>query len=376
MKKHIEPLLLVILLLAMVMVACTKEQQPTPEGDTIVDVKPEDIIEESQGSEEPEELVVMTHDSFAISEDVMKAFEEEHGVKVSILKAGDTGSALNRAILSKDAPIADVFYGVDNTFLSRALQEEIFEPYDSLMLASIDDKYKLAPNNEVLPVDYGDVCINYDRAVFNENGVPVPTGFESLTNPMYKDMLVVENPATSSPGLAFMLATIAYFGEDGYLDYWEQLRNNGVLVVNDWESAYYGSFSPYAGIESGRPLVVSYATSPAAEVIFSAEELEESPTGGMTANGTCFRQIEFVGILKGTEKRELAELFVDYMLDIAFQTEIPMHMFVYPVNNNVEIPAVFEDHDGIVDDPSTLDPTLISEKRDEWIQAWDETVLR
>lgn len=375
MKKQTKSLILVILLLALVMVACQKnDEQSTsePEGDTIVDVDPEEVMEDP----EVEELVVMTHDSFAISEEVMAAFEADQGIKVTIVKSGDTGSALNRAILSKEAPIADVFYGVDNTFLSRAIEEEIFEAYDSPMLASIEEQFKLDPTNQALPVDYGDVCINYDRAVFNENGIPVPLGFESLSNPLYKDMLVVQNPATSSPGLSFLLATIAYFGEDGYLEYWEALRANGVLVVNDWESAYYGSFSPYAGVESGRPLVVSYATSPAAEVIFSAEELEESPTGSMTASGTCFRQIEFVGILKGTEKRALAEAFIDYMLDIDFQEDIPMHMFVYPVNTNVEIPAVFEDHDGIVDQPATLDPELISDKRDEWIQAWDETVLR
>ncbi len=373
MKKHINPLILVVLILTLVMAACQPNTNgATTEPDTIIDVVPEEATDEP----ELEELVVMTHDSFAISESVMAAFESEQGVKVTIVKSGDTGSALNRAILSKEAPIADVFYGVDNTFLSRALEEEIFEPYDSPMLAAIDEEFILAPNNEALPVDYGDVCINYDRAVFNENGVPVPLGFESLTNPLYKDMLVVENPATSSPGLAFLLATIAYFGEDGYLEYWQQLRANGVLVVNDWESAYYGSFSLYAGLESGRPLVVSYATSPAAEVIFAAEELEESPTGSMTAPGTCFRQIEFVGILKGTEKRALAEAFIDYMLDVEFQEDIPMHMFVYPVNNNVEIPSVFEDHGGIVDAPAVLDPDLISDKRDEWIQAWDETVLR
>ena len=375
MKKQTKSLILVLLLLALVMVACQKNDEqstPEPEGDTIVDVDPEEVMEEV----EVEELVVMTHDSFAISEEVMAAFEAEQGIKVTIVKSGDTGSALNRAILSKEAPIADVFYGVDNTFLSRAIEEEIFEAYDSPMLASIEEQFKLDPTNQALPVDYGDVCINYDRAVFNENGIPVPLGFESLSNPLYKDMLVVQNPATSSPGLSFLLATIAYFGEDGYLEYWEALRANGVLVVNDWESAYYGSFSPYAGVESGRPLVVSYSTSPAAEVIFAAEELEESPTGGMTAPGTCFRQIEFVGILKGTEKRALAEAFIDYMLDIDFQEDIPMHMFVYPVNTNVEIPAVFEDHDGIVDQPATLDPELISDKRDEWIQAWDETVLR
>ena len=179
----------------------------------------------------PQTITIMTHDSFAISEEVIKAFEAENNAKVSFIQSGDAGSMLNQAILTKDAPIADVIFGVDNTFLSRALEADIFETYQSPALSDIADEFKLDPSNRALPVDYGDVCINYDKAYFTENNLAVPQSFEDLAKPEYKSLLVMENPATSSPGLAFLLATRAHFGDD-YLDYWKTLKENGVVVVD------------------------------------------------------------------------------------------------------------------------------------------------
>ena len=216
---------------------------------------------------EPQTITVITHDSFAIGEETIKAFETENNAKVAFLQSGDAGSVLNQAILTKDAPLADVLFGVDNTFLSRALDADIFEAYQSPALADIPDEFKLDPSNRALPVDYGDVCINYDKKYFADNNLSVPQSFEDLAKPEYKDLLVVENPATSSPGLAFLLATRAHFG-DGYLDYWKSLKENGVVVVDGWETAYYTNFSASSG-KGPQPMVVSYASSPAAEVFFA-----------------------------------------------------------------------------------------------------------
>src|SRR5687767_9089797 len=174
----------------------------------------------------PQTLTVMTHDSFDMSEELLREFEAANNATVQILKSGDTGEALGKAILAKGQPLGDVFYGVDNTFLSRALEEAIFEPYAAPALADIPAAFKLDPANGALPVDYGDVCLNYDKGYFATNNVPPPAALEDLSLPAYRDLLVVENPATSSPGLAFLLATIGHFGEDGYLDYWQALRDN------------------------------------------------------------------------------------------------------------------------------------------------------
>ena len=321
----------------------------------------------------PAELTVMTHDSFAISEGVLQAFQDQYHVNVRFLKSGDAGTALNKAILSKDNPLADVLYGVDNTFLSRALQEGIYEPYNAPVLKDIPEQFKLDPENRALPVDYGDVCVNYDKAYFTEHGLALPKVLEDLTKPEYRDLLVVENPATSSPGLAFLLATISHFGEDGYLPYWKTLVNNGVLVVNDWETAYNQEFSRAGG---GRPLVVSYGSSPPFEMIFSDTPLSEPPTGAMVGDGSCFRQIEFVGILAGTPHRDLAEKWVDFMLSTTFQEDIPLQMYVFPVNPAAKLNETFVKYLQEPANPAQLDPDLIAANREKWIQAWTETVLR
>jgi thiamine transport system substrate-binding protein len=325
-------------------------------------------------------LTIMTHDSFAVSDSVVKAFESKNNVKLVFLKSGDVGSALNRAILTKGSPQADVFYGVDNTFLSRAVKEGVFEPYASPLLSEVDESFKTNLSGVVTPVDYGDVCINYDKAFFTSHNLAVPTSLDDLLKPEYgksetgAGMLVVENPATSSPGLAFLFTTIANYGEDGYLNYWRALKENGVVVVNDWDTAYYTNFSASSG-KGLQPMVVSYASSPAAEVIYASSPLTESPTASITAPKTCYRQEEYVGILKGTKNQAMAQKFVDFMLDVQFQEDMPLQMLVYPVNKNAAISPEFEKFAQIASDPASLDPQLISEKRDQWIKDWSEVML-
>jgi len=323
--------------------------------------------------EGPRKLTVMTHDSFAVSEEVVAEFEAQNNADLVFLKLGDTGEATNRAVLSADAPLADVFYGVDNTFLSRALDGDIFEPYASPLLAEIPDEFELDPQHRALPVDYGDVCLNYDLAYFEDHDLAPPADLEALLNPEYRGLLVVQNPATSSPGLAFLLATIGHFGEDGYLGYWEGLAANEVKVVNDWETSFYTEFSRWGG---ERPIVVSYASSPAVDLIFAEEPMDAPVTAAVVSAGSCFRQIEFVGILKGTQQRELAEAWVDFMLSPIFQGDLPLQMFVFPVNPNAQLPTVYVDFLVEPQDTAVVSPADIAAHREEWIQAWTDTVLR
>lgn len=319
-------------------------------------------------------LTIMTHDSFEVSAELVKSFEKENNVQLSFLKSGDAGSALNKVILSKSAPLADVFYGVDNTFFSRAIESGIFEAYDSPALMNIPEQYRLDPGNHLLPVDYGDVCINFDKAYFSDHKLAVPQTLEELIKPEYKNMLVMENPATSSTGLAFLLASISHFGQDNYLNYWKSLRTNGLVVVDDWSTAYYTDFSGSSG-HGAQPLVVSYASSPAAEVVYAETTLTEAPTGSITSAGTCFRQIEFVGILKGTLQRQLAEKFVDFMLGVQFQEDMPLQMFVYPVNPEAKLPTEFQLYAQVPVSPASIDPDVISNNREKWIADWTDTVL-
>jgi thiamine transport system substrate-binding protein len=322
----------------------------------------------------PEVLTVMTHDSFSVSNSVISVFEQTNQVKINFLKSGDAGVALNKAILTKQAPLADVFYGIDNTFLSRALAAGIFEPYFSPYLVKIPAEFQLDRQHRALPVDFGDICVNYDKAYFAARNLPIPVSLDDLIKPEYKNMLVVENPATSSPGLGFLMATIAHFGEATYLDYWHSLRANGVVVVDGWETAYYTNFSASSG-QGPQPLVVTYNTSPAAEVIYASSLLSDSPTASLLGPDTCFRQIEFVGILKGTTHLELAQKFVDFMLSQKFQEDIPLQMFMYPVNTDAILPQEFIEFAQTALHPASLDPAMISANRDKWITEWTEVVL-
>jgi len=322
-------------------------------------------------------LTVMTHDSFSVSQEVLSAFETSNNIKVNFVKGGDTGATLNRLILeslSDSTPGADVFFGLDNTFLSRALEQDLLEPYNAPQLAKIPAEFKLDPENRALPVDYGDVCINYDKAWFKQNDLPIPTSLADLTDPQYANLLVVENPATSSPGLAFMLATIAEFGEDGWLEWWQAMKTNGVQITSDWETAYYTYFSGSSG-RGAQPMVVSYASSPAAEFIYAETELSESPTASLTGAGMCWRQIEFAGILKGTKNRAAAEKFIDFLLSQPFQEDVPMQMFVFPVLPEAVIPEAFQKTVESPEQPAGLPPELIASKRDAWINAWTNLML-
>lgn len=310
---------------------------------------------------EPEELVLVTHDSFVLSEGTLAQFTEQTGVEVRLLKAGDAGEVLSQAIISKDNPIGDVVFGVDNTFLSRALDEDLFVEYESPLLADVPDQFELDPRHRVTPIDYGDVCINYDRSVLTE----APT-MDDLIRPEYAGQLVVQNPATSSPGLAFLLATIATYGEDGWQDYWRSLFDNDVVVTSGWTEAYEGRFSGgYGG--GDLPLVVSYASSPPAEVLFADPPIDEAPSGVMIES--CFRQIEFAGI---TRDSQAARDLIDFMLGPAFQEDIPLNMFVFPANSQARLPDVFVDHAVVPDEPLTMDPQRIGELREEWIETWTE----
>lgn len=321
-------------------------------------------------------LTIMSHDSFTLSEEVVTRFEQANGVKLQFLKAGDAGSTLNRAILTKNNPLADILFGVDNTFFSRALEQDVFESYEPAGLQQIPADFRLDPENRLIPIDYGFVNLNYDLAAFGPGKLPVPQALRDLTQPAYKGKLVVENPATSSPGLAFLLVTIATFGESGdytYLEFWRDLLANDVQIVNDWETAYYTNFSGSSG-KGPQPLVLSYATSPAAEVAFSDGKLKEPPTGNILPPKGAFRQIEFAGILKGTKNRDLAEKWMDYMLSSDLQNDVMPQMVVYPVLPAATIPDVYRQFAPIPPEPAVIAPDEIAANRERWIQAWTEAV--
>ncbi|MBD5785972.1 thiamine ABC transporter substrate-binding protein [Cellulosimicrobium terreum] len=314
-------------------------------------------------------VTLVTHDSFAVSDDVLAAFEDESGLTVEQVAPGDGGALVNQLILTKDAPLGDVVFGIDNTFASRAIDEGVLDPYTPADLSESAAGYAVGDGGELTPVDVGDVCINVDHTWFSEAGVPEPVTLEDLTKPEYADLLVVTNPATSSPGLAFLLATVDAFGEDGYEDYWAALRDNGLKVADGWSDAYYVDFSGSEGA-GPRPLVLSYSTSPA---FTPTEDGTASTTGALL--GTCFRQVEYAGVLAGAENPEGAQQLVDFLVGETFQADVPEQMYVYPADDSVELPEGWAELAPLADDPWDVAPEDISAHRDEWIQAWTAAVV-
>jgi thiamine transport system substrate-binding protein len=319
-------------------------------------------------------ITLVTYDSWADDLDkVLAEFTAENGYSVKVLKAGDTGTMVNKAVLSSGNPEGDVMFGVDNTFLSAALDAKVFEPYTAEGLDTVPAALTaLVPGGEATPIDYGDVCINVDTAWFDAHELAPPADLDALADPAYKGLLVVENPASSSPGLAFLLATIVKYGDTGWVDYWKRLRANGVDVVDTWDDAYYGKFS--GGGDGDKPIVVSYASSPPAEVVFADPPIDKATTASV--DSTCFRQVEFAGVLRGTKHPEAARQLVDFLLSERFQSELPLNLFVFPADSKVALPKVFTDNTRVPAHPATMDPATIAENRAAWLATWTDTVVR
>jgi thiamine transport system substrate-binding protein len=310
-------------------------------------------------------VVLVTHDSFALPEDLVAAFEAETGYTLETRAPGDGGALVNQLILTKDAPLGDAVYGIDTTFASRAIDEGVLEPYTPEGAVA---EYAVDGAGSLTAVDMGDVCINVDHEWFAQAGIPEPETLEDLTDPAYRDLLVVTNPATSSPGLAFLLATVGAFGEDGWRDYWAALRDNGVTIASGWSDAYYVDFSGPSS-EGDRPLVLSYASSPPYEV---PEGATEAPTGALL--DTCFRQVEYAGVLAGAENPDGARAVVDWLLSPEVQAAIPESMYMYPVTD-VELPESWTAFAPLATEPFHVEPDVISENRDAWIEQWTDTVV-
>ena len=312
-------------------------------------------------------VTLVTHDSFVVDEKMLADFEKSSGLDVTVLAQGDAGAMVNQLLLTAKNPLGDAVFGIDNTFASRALDAGLLAPYTSPAAADGADDYKL--DDRLTAVDYGDVCVNVDHGWFADKGLTEPATFEDLAKPEYKNLLVVESPATSSPGLAFLLGTIAHFGADGWQPYWTQLKDNGVKVTGGWTDAYTVDFSGSSG-KGDRPLVVSYASSPPSEVPADAAPGTKSPTGALL--DTCFRQVEYAGVLEGAKNPAGAQKVIDFLLSKDFQASVPDGMYVYPVDSGVPLPAAWKAHAPVAAKPAALAPADISANREAWISSWSD----
>lgn len=314
-------------------------------------------------------LVVATHDSWAIDPGLLKQFEKQSGIKVSFLKQGDVGTLVNKLVLTKDAPLADMVFGIDNTFATRAADEGVLLDSD-VTVPSSAEKFALDGDagKELAPIDYGDVCVNVDTAWFAKKKLTPPRTLDDLTKPAYKGLFVTPGATTSSPGLAFLLATIADKG-DGWTSYWKSLMANDAKVVSGWTDAYEGAFTAGGG-NGTRPIVVSYSSSPP----FTIPKGASAPTTKALLD-TCFRQVEYAGVLTGAKNPSGAEKFIDFLLQRGFQQSLPDSMYVYPVTD-APLPAAWKQFAPTAAHPFEVSQSDITTHRTDWLREWRDVVTR
>jgi thiamine transport system substrate-binding protein len=315
-------------------------------------------------------VTIATHDSWAMSKEVMAEFKAKTGITVRIQPHGDAGELTNKLVLTKGNPLADGVFGIDNTFASRAVADGVLQQYDAHQPASAAS-FALPgdASHELTPIDYGDVCVNADDAWFTRHHLAPPTTFDDLADPAYKDLLVTPGATTSSPGLAFLVATIGTYG-DGWKDYWRKLVDNGVKIDAGWEDAWGVDYTAGGG-HGDRPLVVSYSSSPPDTIPKGADR----PTTSALLD-TCFRQVEYAGVLKGADNPKGAEEFIDFMLSHDFQAALPDNLYVYPVDTSVPLPEGWEQWAPTSPDPVEVSAADITEHRTEWLRDWRDLTSR
>ncbi len=315
------------------------------------------------GSEESDNITLLTHESFVLSEGTFEQFTADTGITVEVVSSGDAGALVAAAIATSGDPVGDVLFGVDNLLLQRALDGDVFQAHEAVGLDDVPDRFKLDAENRVTPIDTGYVCVNYRP---EDLGGSAPSSIDDLRQPQFASEFITQNPESSTPGLAFLFATIATYGEDGWQDYWRDLKANGVTVTSGWTEAW----AEYVGGDPGgdKGIVNSYASSPVFEGLFGGE----NPTISSILTDTCFAQIEFAGVLNGTDSPNNAGLLVDYLLSPEVQADIPLNMFVEPVNSQAEVPAEFAEFAVPVSAPLSLPPADIAANQARWTQEWLE----
>lgn len=317
----------------------------------------------------PVELRVLTHSSFALPKPLLQQFEADTGIRLRIAKGGDAGEMLNKLILTRAHPIADVVFGIDNALAPKALAAGVLERYSGPAAARATS---VPLPGGLVPVDYGYVTINYDKAWFAKKALALPRTLDDLAQPAYAGLLVVQNPATSSPGYAFLLATVGAMGEAKAFDWWARMRANGLKVAKGWSEAYYTEFSRNGG---KHPLVVSYATSPAAELFYAKDKPSEPPTGSLSLPGGVFRQVEGVALVKGGLQPGAAQQFVEFLRSAAVQQQMQTEMWMYPAEAGVARAEVMQ----FAPEPTAFDSpgeTELAAKGPGWVARWGRVVLK
>ena len=327
----------------------------------------------TNGSGANKEVVLATHEAWAVPKQVLAEFTRETGYRVKVEASGDAGALTNKLVLTKGSPIADAAYGVDNTFASRAVDQGVFQDYRPAHQPGSANRFEMPDKADaaaLTPVDYGDVCVNVDDVWVRQHHLTEPRTLQDLTDPKYKNLLVTPGASTSSPGLAFLLATIAKFGDNGWQKYWADLMDNGAKITSGWTDAYEVDFTAGGG-HGDRPIVVSYDSSPP----FTIPKGSDKPTTSALLD-TCFRQVEYAGVLDGAANPKGARALVDFMESKTFQKPLPENMYVFPVDSSVTLPSLWAKWAKVPAHPLSVDPATVTKNREAWLTTWQDITTR
>ncbi|HET9501334.1 MAG TPA: thiamine ABC transporter substrate-binding protein [Marmoricola sp.] len=310
-------------------------------------------------------VVVATHDSWNMPKKLLEEFEQDSGLTVKIQPQGDAGQLTNKLVLTKDNPIADMQYGVDNTFASRAIDNGVLQEAGVHTDPSVD-RFRLDGDgrDQLVPIDYSDVCVNVDDTWFARHHLAPPTSFDDLTKPAYKGLFVTPGASSSSPGMAFLVATIGKYG-DQWPSYWRKLMANDTLITSGWTDAYEVDFTAGGGKNGTRPIVLSYSSSPP----FTIPEGKQRPTTSALLD-TCFRQVEYAGVLAGAKNPDGARKFLEFMTEHDFQSALPENMYVYPVLEDAEVPPDWSKWAPPSPHPYRVPAAEIDANRSRWLTTW------
>lgn len=327
-----------------------------------------------------ESITILDHGAFDYAFGAAKPlFEQLTGATVTNHAADDAGTALQLAAqdIAAGGGTFDILYGVDNVLMGQAIKEGVFAPYTPLQAQRVQQEYRFVPTIDgawaATPVDTGFIAINVDP----RSGITVDSMDDLVT---HADEFVTQDPRFSSPGLGFLISTVATYGEGGYLDYWADLLDGGVTITSGWTEAYENRFSGgylagETGTTSDKPIVTSYTTSPAYE-IFNDPEKQENDV--LTAPESTFRQIQTMGILAGSDNRAAAEAWIEFTLTPDFQKLAAEYNAIYPVVAGDAIQASVDDvFAGNDPAPGSFTPADFTTKElgdnaEGWVEAWTD----
>lgn len=326
-------------------------------------------------------LTIVTYDIIAITDDVLNEFTNQTGVQVEMIRTDDAGGILEHLLLTKDNPQADLALGLDNTYLQTAFQFDLLAEHGA-QIPVLDSKATIPYNgNKAVPFDQGYICLNADTQALSENHISFPTTLEELTAPDWKGKTAFPSPVTSSPGRAFMVASIDYFEQQSSnttaFDWWADMADNDAIFTTGWTEAYETHYTGGYGIwNEGHIgdawLTVSYCHSPGVEALYGGNS---TISAAVDIDFASFSQVEYAAPVNGGGSKNAVNAFIEFLLTDEVNTNMPENNLMYSVLEGKDLPETngYRYHSPVPSQPSTIEMDRIGQEMDDWLKDWRDS---